>query len=207
MSTALTDDAKNALLESTAGTPAWPPSYLSLHDGNPGSVGANEISGGTPPYARQAIGWNSAVSGERTMSTQPEFDVPAGTTVRYAGMWSAASGGTFWGYSPVGSASRRAFAGDASTDTLTSPAHGYADDDQVVVWAGIGAGLPTGIVEGTVYWVISSATDTLQLALSQGGVAIDLTAAGDGDLQLVTPETFSVQGTYSVPSLAVSLPG
>jgi hypothetical protein len=41
-------------------------------------------------------------------SNQPVFDVPAGGSVQYVGMWSAASGGTFYGY------------GTVSTETFTN---------------------------------------------------------------------------------------
>ena len=136
------------------------------------------------------------------------FDVPASTTVRYVGMWSASTAGTFWGYSPAGATARRAFSvPDVSADTLESPAHGYVNGDTVVVWATIGAALPTGIAEGTIYFVVSATTDDFQLSATSGGSAINLTAIGDGDVQKITPEVFAAQGTYTVSSHTVSLPG
>ena len=75
--------------------------YASLHTANPGDTGANEVSGGSPAYARKAINWNAATAGTIDDSTAPVFDVPAGTTVAFAGLWDAATAGNFLGYADV----------------------------------------------------------------------------------------------------------
>jgi hypothetical protein len=68
--------------------------YAALHDGDPGADGSeNELSGGTPPYARQPIVLGAAAGGQRAASTQPEFDVPPGATVTHSSLWTAATGG------------------------------------------------------------------------------------------------------------------
>jgi hypothetical protein len=72
--------------------------YVALHSG-PGS--ADELSGGSPAYARKAISWNTAASGNLDSAVQPQFDVPGGSTVSHVGYWSAATGGTFYGTAPV----------------------------------------------------------------------------------------------------------
>src|SRR5215469_10582889 len=69
--------------------------YISLHSGDPGVTGANEISGGSPAYARVATTWGTAASGAMTGS-QVTINVPATVTVTYAGLWTAATGGTFY---------------------------------------------------------------------------------------------------------------
>lgn len=71
--------------------------FASLHTASPSTTGANEVTGGSPAYARKAITWNAAASGNLDSSNQPLFDIPAGTTVTHFGLWSAASGGTFYG--------------------------------------------------------------------------------------------------------------
>jgi hypothetical protein len=68
--------------------------YASLHTADPGDSGASEVTGGT--YARKAITWNTAASGNLDSSNAPVFDVPAGTTITHAGYWSALTGGTFY---------------------------------------------------------------------------------------------------------------
>lgn len=68
--------------------------YASLHDGAPGTTGANEISGGAPAYARQPITWGSPVGGLIVSGTL-EFNVPASTDLTNVGIWSAVTAGTF----------------------------------------------------------------------------------------------------------------
>jgi len=86
-------DGKNAMLDALAGLAV----FVSLHEGDPGDNGANEISGGAPAYIRKGITWNPAAGGSLDSSNQPVLDVPAGKTVLYVGFWSAESGGVFYG--------------------------------------------------------------------------------------------------------------
>lgn len=88
----------NAMVAGT--TPPSAAGYLSLHTGAPGTNGANEMTGGSPAYARKAATWASAASGSVALSGSVTFDVPA-STVQYVGLWSASGGGTFKGYWPV----------------------------------------------------------------------------------------------------------
>ena len=71
--------------------------YVSLHSGDPGTTGANEISGGSPAYARKAASWTSQANGSFNLANGLQFDIPAGTTVSHFGTWSTANGGTFYG--------------------------------------------------------------------------------------------------------------
>lgn len=88
---ALNAVAENSMLDHLTGLVG----YLSLHSADPGATGANEVSGS--PYARKAISWDDAADGETAISAAVTFDVPGGTTVGWVGMWSASSGGTFYG--------------------------------------------------------------------------------------------------------------
>ncbi|NPV90099.1 MAG: hypothetical protein HPY50_04895 [Firmicutes bacterium] len=56
-----------------------------------------ELSGGSPAYVRKAATWNAAADGAITLSNGPIFDIPAGTTIKYAGFYLASSGGTLYG--------------------------------------------------------------------------------------------------------------
>lgn len=86
--------------------------HASLHSADPGTTGSSEISGGSPAYARQALTWTAGtVDGQATASAV--FDVPAGQAVTHAGLWTAASGGTFLDNVAV------AYATQASQGTLT----------------------------------------------------------------------------------------
>lgn len=66
--------------------------YAALFTADPGTTGSatGEVSGGSPAYARKAIAWGAASGGVITGTAT--FDVPAGTTVTFAGVCSASSG-------------------------------------------------------------------------------------------------------------------
>lgn len=87
------DDVKNAMLDLIDESGAKAATHLSLHTADPGSTGASEVAGGS--YARQAITWNAAAGGQKTVVETPVFQVPASTTITHFGLWSAVSGGTF----------------------------------------------------------------------------------------------------------------
>ncbi|MFY1686492.1 phage tail fiber protein [Plantactinospora sp. WMMB782] len=90
---ALVEAALNPAVDAVTGLAA----YMSLHSGNPGSNGANELSGGSPAYARQQLSWAAADDGEAAITGTETFNVPAGSTVAYIGLWTAVTGGTFLG--------------------------------------------------------------------------------------------------------------
>lgn len=92
----LTDDAKNLMLDALTAVV----DLMSLHDGDPGSTGANEVTGGTPAYARQACAFDAAAAGSAALSAAVTFDIPASTTVAYIGLWTTA-GPVFRGYYQV----------------------------------------------------------------------------------------------------------
>lgn len=94
MATVFSNDGKNSLLDGFAADAL----YASLHNGNPSTTGANEISGGSPAYARKSVSWAAAASGALTTNAQIVFDVPSGTTIQYVGFWTLASGGVFLGH-------------------------------------------------------------------------------------------------------------
>lgn len=67
--------------------------YLSLHSADPGSTGINETSA-----ARVAAGWPAASgSGDLTVSNKNFTGGAANGACTYVGLWSAATGGTFYG--------------------------------------------------------------------------------------------------------------
>jgi hypothetical protein len=76
---------------------------------------------------------------------------------------------------------------DASTDTLTTAsAHGRANGDKVRVKAHA-QGAICGGLSGTIeYFVVNAGTTTLQLSLTLGGGAVDITDTGTLDQVLVT---------------------
>lgn len=190
--------AKNAMLTSLASVLT----HISLHSAFPGTTGVNELTGGS--YARKAV-THSAPSGGAMDITAPQlFDVPAGATVAWIGYWGALSGGTFYGYAANGATAINEFTADAATDVITSPAHGFADTNQIVFYGGTP---PAGLTEGTIYFARDVTTDTFKVAATSGGVAINLTSAGSNQcvVSKIVAETFVGAGQVNVTSAANNL--
>lgn len=83
MAGVFTNNGKNAMLDYLAGEIT----EISLHDDDPSTTGANELTGGSPAYARKVPSFASASNGEVALSAPLEFDVPAGATVAWVGYW------------------------------------------------------------------------------------------------------------------------
>jgi hypothetical protein len=92
-------EVHNAQLDLLDEDGAYPARYLSLHTDDPGDTGANEVAGGS--YARQAITWQPASSGAKSINEAPVFQVPSDTTIKFFGLWSASSGGSWRGGDPL----------------------------------------------------------------------------------------------------------
>lgn len=68
--------------------------FAALFTADPGGSGTvvGEVTGGSPAYARKAISWSSASGGVITGTVT--FDVPASTTVTFAGVCASGTAGT-----------------------------------------------------------------------------------------------------------------
>jgi len=80
------DAAKNSMLDHLAGATI----QVSLHDGDPGTTGAFEISGDNffgEPYTRKTPSWSSASGGEVELTADLDFDGPPGQTVTHFAVW------------------------------------------------------------------------------------------------------------------------
>ena len=192
-----TNTARNSMLGSVGVT------HASLHSAFPGTGGANEITGGAPAYARKAVTFAAAAGGSRAQSGSAAFDVPAATTIRFIGFWDALTAGNFLGYHAIGNAAAREFVVDVTGDLIRTPAHGYANGDTIVFVDSA----PGGLTEGTVYFVVTSTTDSFQVAATSGGAAIDLTAQAGAACQVIkiVPEVFGSQGTLTLSASTLSL--
>jgi hypothetical protein len=187
----------DALSNQSGAAPTNIVAFASLHTAY-SATGLNELSGGSPAYARKAITWSAASSGTKSSSNSPVFDIAPGSTVAFVGLWSAATSGTFAGMGANGGASSVAFTAAATTDVITAPGSTYTNGQTVVVWPGAGATLPAGLTAGTVYYVVSASGATVKLATVAGGTAIDLTADGAGIIQAITVESYGGQGTFTL---------
>lgn len=89
----ITNTLANDMLVRASSLALW----LSLHNGDPGSTGASEI---TPP-ARRLAGWAAPTSGKLALTAAVHCAVPAGSSIGFYGMWNNGSGGTFMGGSSL----------------------------------------------------------------------------------------------------------
>ena len=71
------------------------------------------------------------------------------------------------------------FSANTTGDVITAVGHPYVDGDIVHVYNSGGA-LPAPLAVNTNYFAVGASGDTLQLSLTSGGAAIDLTTAGTG---------------------------
>jgi hypothetical protein len=207
----ITDACKNAMLDSAVAGGLLTTPFLSLHTGFP-PAGGNEVTGGSPAYARKSITWSAASAGSKSISAAQTFDVPA-TTVRAVALYDASTAGTQKVWLPAGSTARVSINVPDPTavtaNTIYSEAHGLAAGNSVVFWDDFNAGLPAGLAEDTEYFVIATGltADAFQVSATLGGAALDITDEGVGTCQKFTPEVFAAQGTYQVSTFTVSLPG
>lgn len=89
----------------------------------------------------------------------------------------------------------RNFTTSAAADTLTLNGHGIANDTPVVLYD-VANGIPTGLAAATVYYVVSTAANTLQLAATVGGAAINITG-GDVAIGLLQVVDIAAGGLFA----------
>lgn len=196
--------AKNLMLSALGVASATNADFGSLHTAY-STTGANEVTGGSPAYSREALVWATASGGSMSLAaTFPVWDVPAATTVTWWGMWDAVTTGTFLGMAPLGGLTLQPCSAETSAgltaNTINAKAHGLADTNRCVFWGT----LPTGLSVGTVYYVIAAGltADVFEVSTTLGGSAVDLTGTQPFNffVQECVPETFAGQATYALAS-------
>lgn len=176
--------------------------FTSADPGTGTNFSGTEAAGGSPAYARQAVVWAAAASGQKANSGAITFDVPAGT-YGFIGFFNANTGNTnnYLGYAPINGTVKgfaTVDAADVTANTITSAAHGLANTNQLQIFNVFAESPPAGLTEGTVYFVVGATTDTFQLSLTSGGAAIDITGIGEMFFQKVIPEVFASQGQITI---------
>lgn len=202
---ALVGDATGLRGSSTAGS-----LYLSLHTADPGEAGDQTTSEATyGAYARVAVARSSSgftVSANAvTLFAAATF--PAATsgsnTLMFFGVGTASTGaGVLLFSGPIGSTLGPFNA--ATSDTITIPGlSGVAVDDRITFAATLGSTMPTGVTEGTVYFVKTVSGNDITIATTSGGTTVDVTAAGSGVAYKVTPLVVTSSPAVT-PSLTTS---
>lgn len=72
---------------------------------------------------------------------------------------------------------------DNASDTFTSAAHGYNNDDKVRVRS-LGGVVPAGLVASGLYYIVNKTTNTFQLSATLGGSPVNITDNGTGTLKV-----------------------
>jgi hypothetical protein len=95
---AMTNDARNRMLDTEFGTGASSGTYMSLHSADPtttvATALANEIAGGSPAYARIQVNFAAAASGQKTLAANVVFDIQSGDSFSHYGLWEVSTSGT-----------------------------------------------------------------------------------------------------------------
>lgn len=169
--------------------------YISLHTADPGEAGdqtTNEANYGG--YTRVAVprtvgGWTVTNNLADNVNAITFPQVTSGSnTITHVGIGTSASGaGKLLFKAPIGSI-LGAFFGVGSTDAFEIQAHALIVDDRVTFMAVTGGVLPTGLTEGTVYWVKTVPdADHVTISATQGGATLNITTDGEGVAMKVLP--------------------
>lgn len=161
--------------------------YLSLHTADPGEAGSQNTSEANyTGYARKAVartsgGWT--ISGNQVSNAAlVTFDpcTAGSNTITHFGIGTDSSGaGTLLYKAPLGTSIQGPFTAKTD-DTITIPGHTLAVNDLVQFFPVQGSSLPTGITEGTNYFVKTVSGQDITISTTQGGSTLDITAVGDG---------------------------
>lgn len=161
--------------------------YVSLHTAEPGEAGDQTTSETAyTNYARVAVartagGWT--VSGNQVSNAAAINFAQCGltgATLTHWGVGTDASGaGKLLYKGPLGASVQGPFTATAA-DVITIPGHTLVVDDRVAFYPAYGSSLPTGITEGTIYWVKTVTGNDITISATQGGATLDITAVGDG---------------------------
>lgn len=175
--------------------------FASLHSAFPGTSGANEISGGTPAYTREAITLGAEAGGARTLVSSVVFDVPAGAVVAWVGYW---EGGVFRACAPSGGGVPKNFVAAPSQDRIYSTAHGWVDG-QAITFFGVP---PGGLEEGVLYYTRDGDADSFRVTTDPAGAAIELTSGASAGswVSAIKVSQYPVQGTYQLTSTTLAVP-
>lgn len=187
--------------------------YVSLHTAEPGEGGDQTTSETAyTNYARVAVarsgaGWtvsSNSVSNAAAINF-PQCGATGATITHFAIGTDSSGAGKILYKGPLGTAVQGPFTAKAD-DTITIPGHSLAVDERVAFYPAFGSSLPTGLTEGTIYWVITVAGDDITVSTTQGGGAVNITAVGDGvAVECVTLAVSSgITPTFAIGALVVT---
>ena len=175
--------------------------FVAAHTADPGTAGDQTTS--EAAYTGYVRGTVARTTGGWTVNVTPPVSVSPVANVSFGACTAGSSTITHWssgkvlsGASPVfhrGVFGSRlgAFSAVVAGNAITVPqlAALLAVNDRIAFYALASgtSGLPGGVTEGTVYYVITVSTDVITVSTTQGGSSITLSTAGDGIAFRVTP--------------------
>lgn len=168
--------------------------HASLHTAYSG-LGANEVTGGSPAYARKiplSVVAGTGINVGKVFVNGLLFDVPGGTTVSWVGLWGSAG---FLGMVPNLGLYIFKFVGLGAGTTVYAPNHNFTTGDRLVVWG--------ALTEGTIYWVTSTSSGSLTISTTEGGSAVSFGVDVSGFIQRITPWPVALQSTFSIPNVVI----
>jgi hypothetical protein len=174
--------------------------FVSLHTADPGETGANEAAGGS--YARQQAAFGAAAAGTLSNGANVDFANMPATTIVAVGIFDASTAGnclwTGWLSTVSGLAVVRS--ADLAGNDIQTNAHGLVADDRVVFETVEGLTIPTGIVAGTLYFVLSGGltADAFNISTTSGGAEVDITAVGSAVWRKVVPKVVNSGDTFRI---------
>jgi hypothetical protein len=167
--------------------------FIAAHTADPGAAGTQSTSEAAyTGYARASVarttGGFTCSNGTVTLVANASFGAcTAGTaTLTHWSTGVASSGATKVLHRGVFGSRLGPFTG-ATSNTITIPGTTLAVDDRIAFYATSGSSLPTGLTEGTVYFVKTASGADITVATTSGGAAVTITVAGDGLAYKVTP--------------------
>lgn len=172
--------------------------HVSLHLTWPGA-GVSQATGEAAytGYARQAVtrdssGWTDAdgVGNSKNVAaiTFPEKTAGSDETAHFWGVGSDSSGAG--NLQQVGHFGNDPIACIATTDDNieVGTGHGLSVNDKVMFYNTPNSTFPTGITEGTIYFVITVSSDTITISTTLGGGALDITVNGSALIAKIVPK-------------------
>lgn len=184
MAGGLTDALELSLADRAFGSTAYTPP-VNVHVGvsttRPTEASGNvtEPSGGAYARVSKTNDTTNFPSGSlKQLATQTQFAIATASwgLCKWVLFFTASTAGTLMAYMPMTDTPKRAY-GDATSNLVTSKAHGFVLNDPIRVMAYAGGSVPTGLTDDTIYYARDILTDTFGLAATVGGAAIDLTSS------------------------------
>lgn len=204
ISTTLANRVLEAVLRATPWT-AIPGVRLSLHSADPGAAGANEVSGAG--YTRQTPTYAAASGGSAAMSSPTSFTNMPAVTVTHVGVWSSDAAPVFLFSGALGGPQREFVVDDTASNLIRSATHGLAAGQAIRAVAPLQGALPTGIVAGSLYYVLAAGLTVNDFAVSAtpGGAAIAITTSGNGFWYLDGSKTLNAGDTFTLNTDTVTI--